>query len=451
MIGEAVGRPAAAAHGRVRRRRIWLSYATAGISKSAAAIVQLSALPIVAFTLGAERFGALLVLGAVGAVACLPARAIVPAASIGIARARGRGDLAAARAEAWSACLLSIALGIAAMLAVAGAAFVLDPSVLFGRASPDLLDEARGGIAAILLLIFATYFLAWVEGVRTGYEENHLNNLFSLIGSAAALAGIGLAWAFSPNIPAFFVATYVLYPLVQGVNLAFLPRERWSGPDRRPLDRQTAAGTMRRALGWSVAQGGVALHLQGSIYLAAQAFGLSAGALVGGMVRLFQILHGFLLALLNPVLPTLSHAAASGDRAWLFEAGRRTAVFILGGLSLIGIAIAVGGGAVMKHWLGLAPADDALLFAAFGAMAAFHMGAQLYYLMLLALGDGRRPSQHLLVAGLGGLGAGLVAMQDLGLAGLLWAQAAAMLVIGFAPIALRLAARLGSWGGAAPR
>ena len=437
MIGP---RDAAAASG--RRRRILLSYGTAGVSKGVAAAVQLLALPIVAMALGTQRFGALLVLGAVGALFCMPARAIVPAAAFGIARARGRGDAARAGAELRSAAFLSAALG-AAGLAVAGAgAMFLDPSVLFGRGAGPVAAEAAGGAGALLLLIFATYFLAWVEGVRTGYEENHLNNLFTLLGSAAALGGIALAWAFAPTIPAFFVALFVSYPLLQGLNLLLLPRERWRGAGGSAARGEVLRGTARRALSWGVAQGGIVLHLQGSVYLAAQAFGLGAGALVGGMVRLFQILHNLLLAFLTPVLPTLSHAAAAGDAGWLSRTGRRAALVVLAGTAFPAAVIALFGDRIVAAWLGIATAPDPLLYGAFAAMAVFHIAAQLYYLVLLALGDGRGPSRTLLRAGIAGLIAGFAAMQAFGLAGLIWGQAAAMALVGFAPIALRLARRL---------
>jgi O-antigen/teichoic acid export membrane protein len=441
--------PSAAEPVPARGRRILLSYATAGLSKGVAAAVQLLALPVVALALGAERFGALLVLGGAGAICCVPARAIVAAASIGVARARGLGNDAQAGAELWSAALLSTALGFAAAAIVGVAALLLDPAMLFGAGVAGIAGEARAGLAALVLLIFATYFLAWVEGVRTGYEENHFNNLFALVGSAAALAGIAAAWAWAPTIPAFFVAIYVLYPLLQGLNLALLPRARWSRAGGRKPSLDVIRGTARRALGWSVAQAGIVLHLQGSIYLAAQAYGLAAGALVGGMVRLFQIFHNLMLALLNPVLPTLSHAAAAGDRRWIAGTGRHAAIGILVGLTVPSGVIALFGDRVVATWLGLDVPPDAGLFAALGVMALLHMAAQLYYLMLLALGDGRRASLDLLRAGLLGIAAGVVAIRVTGLAGLIWAQAIMMLLVGFAPIALRLRRRLGA-AGAAP-
>jgi O-antigen/teichoic acid export membrane protein len=429
-----------------RRQRILLSYATAGVSKVIAAAVQVLALPVVAITLGAERFGALLVLGAIGALCCIPARAIPPAASVGIARARGLNDRGRIAAEFWSAGLISMTLGVVAIAIVTIASFILDPVILFGGDAMPIVEELRAGIAALVLLIFATYFLSWVEGVRTGYEENHLNNLFALAGSAAALVGIALAWAFSPTIPAFFVAIYIVYPLVQGFNLVFLPRERWSRAGRQSLTAEVMKGTARRALSWGIAQAGLVLHLQGSVYLAAQAFGLGAGALVGGMVRLFQILHNLLLALLTPVLPALSHDAVAGRGRWAVRTGRRAAVVILGGLGVLGAAIALFGDSIVGGWLSLDVPPDVGLFAAFGAMALLHIAAQLYYLMLLALGDGRRPSQNLLWAGVFGVVAGVAAMHSFGLAGLIWGQAAMMLLFGFAPITLRLAKRLGVRG-----
>jgi O-antigen/teichoic acid export membrane protein len=426
----------------LRRRRIILSYATAGVAKGVAATVQLLALPVIAVTLGSERFGALLVLGAVGALCCLPARAIVPAASVGIARARGLNDPTRVTEEVRSAGLVSTVLGLIATAFVLAAAFLVDPTVLFGRDAAEVGTEVGTSVAALLVLIFATYFLAWVEGVRTGYEESHLNNLFSLLGSAGALAGIGAAWAYSPTIPAFFLAVYVLYPLLQGLNLVLLPRERWARRAGQRPDRAVVEGVLRRGLSWGIAQAGLVLHLQGSVYLAAHAFGLAAGALVGGVVRLLQIFHSLLLSLLNPVLPTLSHASAAGRGEWVQKNVRRAAAIIFVGLVALSVMTAWFGDEVVAGWLQLDVQPDFALFAAFGAMALFHMASQLYYLILLALGKGRQASFNLLWAGVAGVIAGFAAMQFYGLHGLLWGQALAMLAVAFVPIALTLFRRV---------
>lgn len=424
-----------------RRRRIAISYLTTGFTKSAAAAVQLLALPVVASTLGSERFGALLVLAAIGSFFCMPAHGLPSSVSFGIARARALGDERRLSAEIWSAGLLSGALGAVAV-AVALAAFLfLDPTLLVGRGSAAFAAEARMGIAALALFVAATYFFSWVEGLRSGFEEVHVTNLFTMAGSVAALAGIGLAWAFAPTIPAFLVATYAVYPLVQGLNLLLFAARRRILLRRQRGIRHALGGTARRAFGYSVAQTGLILHLQGSVYIAAHAFGLGAGALIGGVVRLFYIVHNLLLSLLNPILPTLSFAATASDSLWIRRAVRRAAALILLALGLFAAGFALGGDRLVEAWLRLPVAADLPLFAALAAMAFLYIASQLFYLMLLALGDGEWASRRLFWGGAVGTLAGLAALDAAGLVGLVAGQALGMLVIAFVPISLRLLRR----------
>ena len=166
-----------------RVRRLLLSYATSGLSKSVAAAVQIIALPVVARSLGAERFGALMVLGAIGAVFCIPARGIPPTLSIGIAHHRGTGDECGIGSQIRGAAVVSISLGIVALAVATGLLAWFGLPRLVGISSVSDTQDLAGVSAALFLLIVATYGFAWVEGVRTGYEQNHINNLFSLLGS----------------------------------------------------------------------------------------------------------------------------------------------------------------------------------------------------------------------------------------------------------------------------
>jgi O-antigen/teichoic acid export membrane protein len=430
-----------------RSRRLLLSYATSGLSKSVAAAVQIIALPIVASSLGAERFGALMVTGAIGAAFCIPARGIPPTLSIGIAHHRGKDDANGIGSQIQGAAVVSIAMGAAAVIvAISLLAWFGLPRLIGSSVALETHDLA-GASAALILLIIATYGFAWVEGVRTGYEQNHINNLFSLLGSALALLGIALSWAFAPTLTGFFLAIYVTYPVVQLANLLLVRRSGLNGGGALRL--RTIRSIAKRSFSWSVAQAGIALNLQGSVWLAAHTAGLATGGLVGAIVRLFQIISSLSLAFLTPVLPTLRHSVASGDHSWSNRAVRITVTLIGISFVLFGAIIAIFGNALVNIWLGIDIGAGPIVFGGLGLLAMANIIPQLYYLVLMALGSSRTASLNLLLGGICGTVIGVLAMKPFGLAGLIWGQAIGMLFVACIPNTLLVLRRMRLVGTAA--
>lgn len=425
-----------------RVRRLLLSYATAGVSKIIAICVQILALPVVAHTLGAEKFGSLMVLGAMGAAFCMPARAIPPSLSIAIAHSRGSGDPQGIKSVIAAAARVSILLGILAVAVSLGLFALFGPAPFAGPSTGAGGADLAAMIAAFLLLIIATYCFAWVEGVRTGHEEHHLNNIFSLIGSMLALLGIALAWAFQPTVSAFFLAIYVVYPVVQLVNL-LLARSLIAGGTPTPGAYRLIA---RRAFSWSVAQAGLVLNLQGTVWMAAHVTGLGIAGLVGAVIRFFQLLNNVFLALLTPILPTLRHSISSGDRSWSSSAPRVTTLAILAALTIFGGIVALFGSDLVQIWLGLDIEVDPIVFVGFGLLAIASMAPQLFYLVLMAMGSSKAASLNLLRGGVAGLIFGVAAMQILGLAGLIWGQGLGMLMVAGIPNIILVFRRLGAQG-----
>jgi O-antigen/teichoic acid export membrane protein len=407
-----------------RRRALTLSYATAGLSKAVAAAVQLVALPIVAGSLGANGFGALMAMGALAAIFCIPARGIPASLSLRVGQARGAGDIDKIPVEVRAAVIAALIFGAAVVLLTIGLFSYVDTWRLVGADDENQLKLQGAGTALVVFLI-ATYGFSWVEGLRTGHEQHHLNNLFSLAGSLLALVSIGLAWSFAPTVVGYFYAIYVTYPAVHLIN-ALLARRQLSGG--HALNLRMIREISAQALEWSVAQAGVVFSLQGTVWIASHTAGLAIGGLVGGVVRLFQILHNLFLAILTPILPTLSHSVAARDTDWSIGTLRRTSVLIVGVLGVIGLGIVLFGEQLTGSWLGLNIASQPGLFGGFGLLVIAYMTPQLFYLLLMAIGAGRSASRNLLFGSLVGTACGILAAQFFGVAGLVWAQAFGMLV-----------------------
>ena len=426
-----------------RSRGILLAYFTIGFSKVATAAVQILALPVAAHALGAERFGALLLLGAAASFLSIPAQGYSPSISYGVSHALGLQDRELLQREFWAAALLAFGLGSAAALLVLVATLTGDLAIFFVGA-PVTAAELYWAGTALAAYLFLYYSFYWAEGLRAAYQEQYVTNIYSTMASVATLVAVFAARELTPTLPAFFLALFVMSPLFQAISFAFFYAKRRREFGRAGTTRSALKSAAGRAWGYSGAQAGLIVQLQGAVFLASRAFGLEAAALVGGIVRLFHIVHSFMISMVAPLTPTISRARAAGDESWLRKGVFSAMAVVVPALLVIGALIAVVGDWLMANWLGLTVGADAWLFVALGALAFTYMTAHILYLLLLALGDGGWPGRRVLYAGVAGTTAGalLLLLTNGGLYVLIGAQVVAMTSIALLPIGARLRARV---------
>lgn len=422
-----------------RLRPIALAYVTTGFSKIATAAVQLLALPVVAVSLGTERFGAMLVLASFASLLAIPAQGLSPSASFGLSQALGQDRPVQVRQEYWSVATLALLIG-AIMPGIAVIAYWwVDPAQLTGRDSAVVAPELKLAFAAIAAHLALFCFSSFIEGARAAYQENHVTNLFAMAASITTLALVGLCWKFVPVIGAFYFAIFTVPPLFQTTNLLLFHRKRRKEFGTPAISKQTLLQNFRRSIDCGAAQTGISLYLHGAVYLAAQYIGLSAGAVIGGMIRLFILTQSTFNSFLTPILPTISRGTAAGDLIWVRKALRTTA--ICAGTAAVGFAmtIALAGDFVLNLWLQLDAPDGYALFPGLALMSFCYMITNMQNLALLALGDGTWGARRILAAGGIGFALGCLAMRLGGLSPFVAVQGATMLVIAVIPLAVRLA------------
>ncbi|WP_430427411.1 lipopolysaccharide biosynthesis protein [Parasphingorhabdus sp.] len=422
---------------RSSERHLALAYATAGVSKIATALIQILALPIIARALDVERLGAMLSIAAFASILTIFGQGLSATASYTVSFARSQDDPRKISEAFWSVWCLGLAAAV--IITLAGSIALLLGIEQFFADSSDALNrgEIRMALVAMLFHVVLYYGFWTIEGVRAAYQENYVTNSFGLLASICAFAGCIVASYISPSISSFYFALFVLPPAAQAINMILFLRKRRS--IILPLNLRKAgireAGV--RLLSYSKAQSGLTLHLQGAVLFSSHFFGLSAGAVMGGMARLIIQMHGFVMTVFNPILPTITKAYASNNLADLKK--RLTITLMLAFIIVASFTIPIGifGDTILKIWLSLdnVSVEYNLPFALF---AFGYSMSHLLYVILLSLNSVRIASWRLLVSGLSGVTAFYVFSEFFGFSGLLWVNITAMLLICLVPSMISL-------------
>jgi O-antigen/teichoic acid export membrane protein len=411
-----------------RRTRILLAYVTSIGSKVASGLIPVLALPLAAHSLGGERFGVLMMLVAFNSFGTIASQGLSSAVSYGIAHAIGAEDRTAECAEFWATVSLSAVLALSTGSIGLILALTIDPATLLGPNVAPYSNEAFWGLFLVVanLVIFALF--GWADGLRAGYRENHVTNLFSTVGALCALGvSVGVYYV-APSVPAFFFSFLMIPLLVQSVSLALVVLRR-----RYLLEAfQTGGPAIRqvshRAMGYSLGQIGSNLKFHGTTILSGRYLGLEASALFGVSTRVTFLLFGGVLGLLLPIMPTLSEALSRGDRQWLRQAVRYAIAVSMGCGFVIGLALAIFGDWGFNRWFGVQAPPDVVFFCAIGLMAFLYTAAQGQFLALIALGMGPWGGRRMLVEGLVGFAMAFVAVQVSGLNAVVLAQCAVFVI-----------------------
>lgn len=436
MTQPSAEQPVASGQGDRRARSLKLAYATSLLSKVVTALVQLLALPFAARQLGTDQFGAMLTLAAITSLFYIPGIGMAPAVSFLMARNLGLGDAPAAA----RAFVDALQVGVAAMLAWvaigAAALWFLPMSWIYGREAGLLGDMALYGAAAMFAHIALAYAVTLVDGGRAAMQQNHISNIYALCGSGVVFAltllfvklGLGLGW--------MYLSIFIVPVLFQLANLIHFMVEHRAMLRSAHGVRSHRGDVLRSTLDFTRGQMGMVMHLHGIVFLCTQLVGLSAGAISGGIVRLYMQVNSLVQSVLNPLLPTLSAASSARDYGWQRKAILALVAIMWGALPFGGLIVAVGGAFILHLWLDLDMAVGGASSAAYAAWGTASSMALVGFLLMIALGRSRLLSNLLLVSGAVGMGAGYLCLRAGSLDAAIWINALLLFLAGVVPPSL---------------
>ncbi len=364
-------------------RGVTASTATAMVARLASAGVVIIAMPIALHSLGAERFGAFLLLFGVINWMIL--------GNFGVNSALGRliasGDIEANRISE----MLGSAVAYAAVTAGATALVVSGAFLLWMKmAGPRVrLPEHELLVAGFTMvaLSFMQLVLQTFEGVQIGNLEIYVTNLMRITGSVFTFICLLVLPRFWPSITVFVIALSGGTLVGSAANAALVLRK--TGITFIHLHRNLNRLRPLAVSGLAFLLLGAAglLQTQMPVVILATMRGPEAAVDYGLFVRLLFVMMSVLSMVTVPLWPAIMDARSSGSNEWVRRSTWLSGWLVIGVGALCMIVLAPFGGKVISLWTGRRLTEPLIFQVAFAVY--FLQIAWSHYWCIILVGFGR--------------------------------------------------------------
>lgn len=339
---------------RERYRRAGLTALASGAARAISLGTLLITIPIALAYLGPQRYGV------VATITALTGMLVFADFGLGnglmnlVSSALGRDNHEAARRSISSAFFMLSGIGL--LLAI--------PFFLLYRFVPwaDFMGvhgarEAQDVLAAVAIFLGSVLLnlpLGIVHRVQLAFQEGFVNNVWSAVGSVAALVGVFLAVQLDAGLP-WIVAALVGAPVLSNA-LNWISLFVVRSPSLRPRLAKASLGEGRQLarIGslFFVLQLAVAFAYQSDVVVATWVIGPEGATDYSVPFRLFMIAPTIVSMVLLPLWPAYSEAIARGDTSWVRRTLRLsviTSLVLTGSSSLL---LVVVGAPIIHAWVG---------------------------------------------------------------------------------------------------
>lgn len=225
-------------------------------------------------------------------------------------------------------------------------------SELLNLHSGQAIDEASTAVAILASCFLFSLPFTIVKKLQNGFQTGYFNEIWTGVGNIAGLLLLILLIWNGSGIPLLILATFGATTLFLILNFGFFFRKRKVlMPDLSFLDKEVFLTVLK--------EGGLFFFLQ---LLAALTNSIDAIILAGFVdtstvaeystgYRIIVIATTPIIAFLNPMLPAVNDAIASGEEAWIKKTFRKAGKYVFF-LSLISfLVILLLGNTILEIWI----------------------------------------------------------------------------------------------------
>ena len=339
--------------GRQRLVRSTLTGATALIVRGMGFAVGLFMIPLVAQSLGIERYGMWLTLSSLLGWAGLVDLGLANSLTNALATADGQENRQTAQEAVssafWMMLLLSVTIGLGLCVAFP---WIPWSSVLNVR-SQTALAEVNSAVLVTFLLILGRLLFAIPGQIYGAYQEGYLYQLWSILGSTASIAALIAAVVFKSSTPVLLIAFFgsaFLTDVGAALHL-FGKRRRWLQPKISHFRWASAKSLLKSGLQIWIAQVAAIAIFQTDLIIVAQIFGAKAVASYGTAVKFFSLILLIQSVFVLPLWPAYSEALARGDYTWIKKTFRQSILLSLSWSIIVGLLVTFSSPFIIKSWV----------------------------------------------------------------------------------------------------
>ena len=369
-----------------RRARLISSLALALVSRFAALVVQLVALPVALSVLGAMRYAEFLTIQASFGWFGLAGLGVTIALPSFLSAANVRGDQDEQRQLVLTSLAMLAAAALVLMAFVFAVAAIIPPYRLLGMDAGKASGEFTIAFYVGALFVCARMLVSYVGSVRGGYQELYRVSAMTTIANIVVIALI--LWAFPSSGHIWTMFCFMFGPIVVllalDLVLMFNRRRYLIVGDWHPVR------TMRRLLPTSLnavlKQVSYYLMASGTIVVLVRLVPLKQVAAFGSLMSLLILLASGFSAIFTPMLAALANAYSHGDRRWFLRAYFGGVGFVLAASGFLVLVAAFAGPQLTRMWLHQDLGVTSTLCIAMAFYLMFWMLSDYHFFVLASMG-----------------------------------------------------------------
>jgi O-antigen/teichoic acid export membrane protein len=403
---------------RMRRVRLMSSLALALVSRLAALVVQLVALPVALSVLGAMRYAEFLTIQASFGWFGLAGLGITIALPGLLSAANVRHD----EREQRELVLTSLAiLGIASLVVMAvviGLAAIISPQRLLGLQADKVSSEFTLSFFVGALFLCSRMIVSYVASVRGGYQELH--RVYAMTALANVVVVGLIVWSFPSNGHIWVMFSYIFGPvaaLLTADFLLMLNKRRYLVFGDWNL-RQTLLRLLPTSLNAVLKQVSFYLMTSGAIVVLVRLVSLKEVAAFGSLMSVLTLIASGFGAMYAPMLSAMANAHSHGDRRWFLRAYLGGVACVLAGTGFVVVVAFFAGPWLTQLWLHADLGVTQTLCTALALYFVCWMLSDYHFVVLASMGKLRGLGKIYVWEGIVALGCGGILTTRYGLNGM---------------------------------
>jgi O-antigen/teichoic acid export membrane protein len=396
-------------------RGVTASTGTALLARLAASATVIIAMPVALHSLGAERFGAFLLLFGVINWMIL--------GNFGVQSALGRAIAAGDIGKDDTPSMLGSALAYAALTTGATAVAVSAAFVLWVKTAGSHVNLPQHELFvagfAMVVLSFLQITLQTFEGVQIGNLQIYVTNLTRIAGSVFTFVCLLILPHYWSSMVVFVVALSGGMLLGSVLNAGIVLRQ--VGITFAHIHRNISR--LRR-----LAVSGIAFLVIGAaslfqthvpVLVLATIRGPIAAVDFGLFIRLLFVMMSGLSMVTAPLWPAIMSARANADREWIRKSARISGFLVVGAGVISLLVLAPFGGKVLLLWTGRKMVEPAIFQVLFGIYFLQMAWSHYWAVILIGFGRERLVASVLIIEGLSIFVLGAVLTKRMGATGMI--------------------------------
>lgn len=421
-----------------RHHRAVVTGITSGISRAVRIGVALITVPLTLHYLGNERFGLWMTISSVLAMAGFADFGIGNGVLNTVSTAYGKDD--------WEGIRRAISSGFAVLTAIGALMLALFLSIYsfvdWGNLFRATTVAARAE-AGPAMLVFAVCFalnipLDVVQRAQLGLQQGFLTNMWQVVSSIMALAGIIAVVHFHFGLPALVVAFAGAPVLGTAMNVGYFfgVGRRDLLPRWRHVSQKTIAQIAKLGVLFFVLQLVVAVSYSADNFIIARILGVADVTVFSVPQRMFSTITVIVAMLMMPLWPAYGEAISRGDMPWVRRTLSRTllGVFIL--TTVVSGALLLLSNRIILWWVGPGIHPSFLLML---GLAIWTVLSNCGSTLAMFLNGASVVKFQIIIASVFGIGCLLVKIfltRHYGIAGVPWATAITYVILTALPYAI---------------